>query len=156
MTPERLAQVKRICDSVLDLDPQARSARLNELCAGDTDLRCDVDLLLADATRAAHTDSASTRWTPDTIGRYRIGRVLGEGGMGVVYEAEQDQPSRRVALKVIAPGWPVRRSCADFVRNHRRSGGCSIRGSRRFTKPARRHAFGPSRTSRWSSSAARR
>lgn len=40
-----------------------------------------------------------------TIGRYRIISVLGEGGMGTVYEAEQDQPHRTVALKVIRPGF---------------------------------------------------
>lgn len=38
---------------------------------------------------------------PPAIGKYRIIRLLGEGGMGAVYEAEQDQPRRRVALKVI-------------------------------------------------------
>jgi tetratricopeptide (TPR) repeat protein/predicted Ser/Thr protein kinase len=43
-------------------------------------------------------------WTPKTFGHYRIVRVLGEGGMGTVYEAEQEQPRRRVALKVIRPG----------------------------------------------------
>ena len=41
---------------------------------------------------------------PATFGRYRILRLIGEGGMGAVYEAEQDQPRRTVALKVIKPG----------------------------------------------------
>jgi tetratricopeptide (TPR) repeat protein len=38
------------------------------------------------------------------VGRYRVLWLLGEGGMGAVYEAEQDNPRRRVALKVIRPG----------------------------------------------------
>jgi len=41
---------------------------------------------------------------PERIGRYRIVRCIGRGGMGVVYEAEQDSPRRTVALKVINPG----------------------------------------------------
>ena len=41
---------------------------------------------------------------PAHIGRYRILRQHGEGGMGTVYEAEQDNPRRTVALKVIRPG----------------------------------------------------
>ena len=40
---------------------------------------------------------------PQSIGRYRIIGTLGEGGMGTVYEAVQDQPQRAVALKVIRP-----------------------------------------------------
>src|SRR5262245_51399277 len=46
------------------------------------------------ATAARHT----------VIGRYRILRLIGEGGMGVVYEAEQDHLRRTVALKIIKPG----------------------------------------------------
>ncbi len=42
---------------------------------------------------------------PTSIGRYRILRLLGEGGMGMVYEAEQDFPQRIVALKVIRAGY---------------------------------------------------
>jgi len=41
---------------------------------------------------------------PERIGAYRVLRVLGRGGMGVVFEAEQQQPNRRVALKVLRSG----------------------------------------------------
>jgi tetratricopeptide (TPR) repeat protein/predicted Ser/Thr protein kinase len=53
--------------------------------------------------RSSRTPSA-TAASRTVIGRYRILRLIGEGGMGVVYEAEQDQPRRTVALKVIKPG----------------------------------------------------
>jgi tetratricopeptide (TPR) repeat protein len=53
---------------------------------------------------------------PSTIGRYRIIGVLGMGGMGTVYEAEQDQPQRRVALKVIRPEFII----PDLVRRFSR------------------------------------
>ncbi len=55
-------------------------------------------------TAAAAPPSGAERRMPATIARYRIVRLIGEGGMGAVYEAEQDQPRRTVALKVIKPG----------------------------------------------------
>jgi eukaryotic-like serine/threonine-protein kinase len=62
----------------------------------------------ADVERTLTIDgSASSSAPPATdrkftkIGNYRIVRLLGEGGMGAVYEAEQDQPRRKVAIKVL-------------------------------------------------------
>jgi len=42
---------------------------------------------------------------PEHIGRYRVIREIGRGGMGVVYEAEQENPSRTIALKILPPGF---------------------------------------------------
>ena len=54
---------------------------------------------------ASASSAAGAQLLPSSIGRYRILRLLGEGGMGAVYEAEQDQPRRLVALKVIRAAW---------------------------------------------------
>lgn len=54
--------------------------------------------------RTVRTDASSSRALPqpgETLGHYRIGRMLGEGGMGAVFEAEDLENSRQVALKVL-------------------------------------------------------
>jgi eukaryotic-like serine/threonine-protein kinase len=63
----------------------------------------DPNVTLASAE--SQSPATSVPKLPSTIGRYRIIRGLGEGGMGAVYEAEQDQPRRCVALKVIKAAW---------------------------------------------------
>jgi predicted Ser/Thr protein kinase len=111
-------RVEELFDQAVDLDPARLAAFLDEQCAGDTDLRTAVERLLH-LDRIAQADDSLLRGplartrpkegtlpahSLPTIARYRVVRVLGEGGMGTVYEAEQDNPRRTVALKVIRPG----------------------------------------------------
>src|SRR5262249_53496245 len=64
---------------------------------------------------AAQRDRFPVAGTPEQIGPYRIISTLGQGGMGVVYEAEQFRPVRRtVALKVIKLGMDTREVIARF------------------------------------------
>src|SRR5436305_4909648 len=102
----------------LDLpDADARAALLDSACGDDADLRKRVEGLLQ-----SHGDAGSFLATPAPtialrpaesmrerpgmeIGPYKLLQQIGEGGMGVVYMAEQEKPvRRRVALKIIKPG----------------------------------------------------
>jgi tetratricopeptide (TPR) repeat protein len=123
MTPERWQQIKAVCDRALESDPAERAEVLARCCAADDEMRREVEALLAQATASDGgldappwkpmwspglvddaVRAAGDRWMPERIGRYRIVRQVGSGGMGVVYEAEQDMPRRVVALKVVNPG----------------------------------------------------
>jgi eukaryotic-like serine/threonine-protein kinase len=96
---------------------EERAAYLAEACAGDEKLRRRVEALLRahaasddlfdpPATAVATTGYAPMTERPGTrIGPYRLMQQIGEGGFGLVFVAEQQQPVRRkVALKVIKPG----------------------------------------------------
>src|SRR5262245_33067325 len=118
-------RVEALFHQAADLPPEEQRALLDAACADDPGLRAEVERLLADDARLGmdgieetflaspvarpprpptHSPGPGERPAPPRIGRYRILRLLGEGGMGVVYEAEQDNPRRTVALKVIRPG----------------------------------------------------
>ena len=73
------------------------------------------NLLAAEARQVADTEVESCDRSGSTIDRYKLLQQLGEGGMGVVYMAEQEKPVRRqVALKIIKPGMDSRQVIARF------------------------------------------
>ncbi|MEI8021725.1 MAG: serine/threonine-protein kinase, partial [Schlesneria sp.] len=130
-----------IFQTVAELPVPERSAVLDRECAGDTELRRRVEALLKahddsgelPAVEPLSTNSQAQREIPadeleQTIGyvqpvepglvfagRYKLREKLGEGGMGVVFVADQIAPvQRRVALKVIRSGLDTRQLLARF------------------------------------------
>lgn len=107
MNSERWARIADIYEAAAERPAGERAVFLSHACAEDDELRREVESLLAqDVSRdgpmeRVAADAASLRPLPAAIGRYRVVRLIGEGGMGAVYEAEQDNPRRTVALKVV-------------------------------------------------------
>jgi serine/threonine protein kinase len=109
-------------------DLAARAAYLDEACGGDTDLRRRVEDLLAAEPKVSRFLESPALTSPfefgqavseenpgSVIGPYKLLEPIGEGGMGVVYLAEQTKPVRRkVALKVIKPGMDTKQVIARF------------------------------------------
>lgn len=122
-------------------DPAAREALLEQTCNGNSDLRTRIERLLAvqgqaeefftvhpfqespgETAMASATSAefpgeepAATEGPNTLIGRYRLVQRMGEGGCGVVYLAEQEQPvRRRVALKIIRLGMDTENVIARF------------------------------------------
>src|SRR5262245_541525 len=101
-----------------------RAAFLDHVCSSDPAKRDEVEALLK-AHDAAGNFLAGTSQTTDQprlveragskIGPYKLLQKIGEGGMGVVWMAEQEQPvRRRVALKIIKPGMDSQQVIARF------------------------------------------
>src|SRR5689334_288714 len=117
---------EEIFHEALARGPADRAAYLDRACAGDPALRASVESLLRANAGAsgfmAHpppgitVDQRTTAEGPGTVvGPYKLLEQVGEGGFGVVFMAEQQQPLRRkVALKVIKPGMDTRQVIARF------------------------------------------
>ena len=120
-----------ILNAALELPAGQRAAYLNEACASDAALRRQVEALLhaheqadgfleappagLDFKRTVRVNISLTEKPGDRIGRYKLLQQIGEGGCGVVYMAEQEEPvRRRVALKVIKLGMDTRQVVARF------------------------------------------
>ncbi len=105
-------RVRQVFEDALDVDAAQREAWLARACAGDESLRGEVRRLLAaedpvpeflDPPRAGSLDEllVATPLEGRRLDSYTVLRLLGKGGMGAVYLAEQDAPRRHVALKVL-------------------------------------------------------
>ena len=113
-------------EAALRLPTEQRAEYLRQVCGGDADLRRRVEAWLAAFDRAGGflkepaapipTLSLAQAEKPgDRIGRYKLLQQIGEGGMGVVYMAEQEEPvRRRVALKIIKLGMDTKQVVARF------------------------------------------
>jgi serine/threonine protein kinase/tetratricopeptide (TPR) repeat protein len=114
--PERWEQVKEILALALERSPADRVTFVREACGDDGALRDEVESLMAHSTDADSLleDSPVAHFLsfqPDSmvgkkIGAYRIIRLIGHGGMAVVYLGERDdqQFRRHVAIKMVLPG----------------------------------------------------
>src|SRR5215471_137349 len=123
----RWQRVEQIFTAAERLPKDERTALLDDLCAGDEDLRCEIESLLAYHDKSdefiehavggfaledpsALGANSETECVPGIldvvqVGPYRILRQIGSGGMGILYEAiREDQFQKRVALKVIKRG----------------------------------------------------
>jgi serine/threonine protein kinase len=116
-------------EAVEHSSPEERAAFLDEACAGSPERRARIEALLrayeaagnflqgkpAAPEVAATTEDPITERPGTVIGPYKLMEQIGEGGMGLVFVAEQQQPVRRkVALKVIKPGMDTRQVVARF------------------------------------------
>ncbi|MHC4558099.1 MAG: protein kinase domain-containing protein [Planctomycetota bacterium] len=126
---ETLDMIRQIfCEAVEKQTQQEREAYLDEVCSDNPSLRAEIDALLKAhygqddllsgpilGSPASPTDSPLSESAGTIIDKYKLLEKIGEGGMAVVYMAEQEKPIRRkVALKIIKLGMDTKQVIARF------------------------------------------
>ena len=115
MTPELYRQIGSLYHAALELDPGRREAFLDQACAGNEQLRHEVEELLASNERAGNflaapavesvspssEENSSEKLIGRELGQYRVLSRIGAGGMGEVFLAEDNRLNRKVALKIL-------------------------------------------------------
>ena len=133
MDPQRVARAQQIFGDAIELPAAERGPYVATACGSDDGLRAEVESLLASIDEAGGFLLAPTgHERPDTasptldsapllehpgsrIGRYKLLQLIGEGGFGSVFMAEQEHPVRRkVAIKIIKLGMDTKQVIARF------------------------------------------
>jgi non-specific serine/threonine protein kinase/serine/threonine-protein kinase len=109
LTPERWQQIAAAFEAALERKTEERGAFLAMASSDDPSLRAEVEALLSEDALQNETPPPpvdAQTMLGERIGPYRIVRMLGEGGMGAVYEAVRDDQEfdRKVAIKLLRPG----------------------------------------------------
>lgn len=135
MTPEQWREIKDLLGQALELDPDRRIDYLDAACAGNAEMRTELDSLLrsyeedssflsapaAEAFAPAADLNAASRFLGSRFGAYELLGVIAEGGMGTVYRAKRADGlyDKQVAIKIIRAELPGRFFVSQFETERR-------------------------------------
>jgi serine/threonine protein kinase len=132
---ERWRLIKEIFAKAIELDPGRQSDFLDQACAENHSLRAEVDSLLAshrasdgfmekpiyEAAPHLFEDASPDSPVGHQLGQYFVIEELGQGGMGIVYLAEDTRLGRRVAMKAVAPQFTSQEQHRERLRREARA-----------------------------------
>ncbi|MHC4063148.1 MAG: serine/threonine protein kinase [Planctomycetota bacterium] len=130
MTSDTDTRLEALFNEAIERQPDERESFLDQACGNDTELRANVQSLLAadehaesfmevSAPNRSGFGSGAERQEADAlvgqqIGAYQLVQLIASGGMGTVYVARQEHPTRTVALKLLRPGIATRSALRRF------------------------------------------
>lgn len=121
MTPEKWLKIKEIFNEAVEMETSKRASFVQSACQDDEEILSEVEKLLDEDTKDEtlfdpFIESNPFLTKPDAlgsvIGKYKVIKEIGEGGMGSVYLAEREELGNKVALKIVKSGM----NTADLLR----------------------------------------
>ncbi len=139
MQTREFAEIYRLINETPEAE---RDALLDSACNGDPEARAEIERLLGEHEIPSAAELLQRDCSVDSIGPHRVVRRIASGSMGDVYEAQQSEPRRRVAIKVLRHEALNDRALARFHRE------AEILARLKHPGIAHIHAFGSTRDER--------